>query len=135
MELELELKHLACYLPYGLNLVVGSMDDYSRFGSEEMVSLGGLTELSTDIDCRDYKDVKPILRPLSDLNKSKQFIHDLRSEENNAMLLWGVEVRDESFISYYNDELKFSVLEYLYKNHFDVFELIPKGLAIDMNTL
>jgi hypothetical protein len=65
--MELQLKQLAPYLPYCLSLMVGSLRDYRQYGSEEMVSLGGITELSTDIDCRDFKDVKPILRPLTDL--------------------------------------------------------------------
>jgi hypothetical protein len=120
--MKLELKHLAPYLPYGLKVIDSD-------GNIDIVTC-------IDIEEIDGYKIKPILRPLSDL-------------QNRDLDLWidfGVEI-DEMNTHYLIDALvggtfyakdihfAFRVREALFKMHFDVFGLIPKGLAIDINTL
>jgi len=140
--MKLELKHLSCYLPYGLKMkrngFIGelltikqpkedSLVDYYEF----QVSTSDWWENNVD----DLNPYKPILRPLSDLTKE-------------------IEVNGETFvpIEEYDylrlDEISTLVggcnamkfiqareLELLYEMHFDIYGLIEKGLAIDINTL
>ena len=67
--MKLELKHIAPYLPYGLNCQL-----MGRYGSICLVDGASLSyvdvwSFKTITDGWDYEDVFPILRPLSDLTK------------------------------------------------------------------
>ncbi|AGO49108.1 hypothetical protein Phi13:1_gp097 [Cellulophaga phage phi13:1] len=126
--MKLELKDLACYLPYDLKIKTG---DYIRTLS---ISVTTTTEISlSNVLC----DVgyKPILRPLSDLTKEIEIDDEyyVISEEYHYLRF------DE--ISNYkggSDVLRFIQAreqDILLEWHFDIFGLIEKGLAIDINTL
>ena len=138
--MKLELYHIAPYLPYELK-IMQYRDDLKLSFESFLISLSnntlGVTSPRFPFNEKiQYHEAKPILRPLSDLHKSKPFIFELRNQENNDTLLWAVDQNtDESFISHYNDELTFSVLEYLYKNHYDIYNLIENNLAIDINAI
>lgn len=123
----LELKHLAPYLPYSI-----SMQFIIR---EEVIRTGVMTRLlnyshethpeRVAIDNYDSEHIwmfKPILMPLSDLTKDKW------KEINTVFDFSELKDFDVNFIPY-------SLFIFLVKNHFDIFNLIPKGLAIDFNTL
>ena len=128
--MKLELKHLAPYLPYGLKIYVDNdKRDHVKPYSYNL-TIGYFQEVLNSED-------KPILRPLSDLTKNRDYLIDLRDLENNDMLFWGVHNFNGDLTKSvnYSDDLTYSVLEFLYKNHFDVFGLIEKGLAIDINTI
>ena len=118
--MELEIKHLSPYLPYDLQCI-----GYGRKLRLNGQMLGAVDRLI----------VKPILRPLSDLTKSE--LIQLRFDEGNDTLLWAannIEAYD-CFIQFYETDLTYSVLEWAYKKHLDVFGLIDAGLAIDINTI
>lgn len=103
--MKLELKHLAPYLPYGLRIQDG-------WGDIQKLRPIHLEETSPIV-------LRPILRPLSDLEYTKfEFENDeyVIDKESSSELCW--------------DEWTF-----LFENHFDVFGLIEKGLAININTL
>ena len=95
-------------------------------------------DVKLSIDYSDDEHIwmyKPILRPLSDLTKSE--LIELRFDEGNDTLLWAannIEAYD-CFIQFYETDLTYSVLEWAYKKHLDVFGLIDAGLAIDINTI
>ena len=78
--------------------------------------------------------IKPLLRPLEDLNK-EEFLPIAR-----ALTRSGVIGRDFSQEEYYfTNRLKGRaistyLLRELYKNHFDVEELVIEGLAHDLST-
>ena len=142
--MKLELRHLSPYLPYKLDFITQSGKVFKSETKDcfEIRILKGNSPNgnkqyhSLTLGKINRGEFKPILRPLSDLNKDKPFIFELRNQENNDTLLWAVDQNtDESFISHYNNELTFSVLDYLYKNHFDIFNLIENNLAIDINTI
>jgi len=136
--MKLELKHLAPYLPYKLNYFIDFEDgDVAVYEMIGMFNDSGeiyLDRYETDLDS---KNCKPILRPLSDLYNKKEYIEEIRDTQNNDTLLWGVNgfTGDLTVVLAYDKDLTYHVLEYLFKNHFDVFGLIEQGLAIDINTL
>ena len=142
--MKLELKHLAPYLPYRLKF--GSKEANNFDIELEIISIENFNEkgvyLKTSIDGDFHYSswtngwgYKPILRPLSDLTKSE--LIELRFDDCNVTLLWGANVAGtyDNFMQFYEKDLTYSVLEWLYEKHFDVFGLIEKGLAIDINTL
>jgi len=64
--MELELKHLAAYLPYGLKI-----QGQTHGEIQEMTGLNsGVVMINHNTKgWADFYDIKPILRPLSDLTK------------------------------------------------------------------
>lgn len=122
---KLELKHLAPYLPYGLTCLWGDK-------RKEIYTIMGVSfnrKLSVRVNW--YKQTmqifafKPILRPLSDLTNED------------------IKKTDLGFLGFENlkndidtiNVMTFQDVHFLLSNHFDVFGLIDKGLAIDINTL
>ena len=181
--MELELKHLAAYLPYELKLWDIFEKDQcilASLSADEMMlgrtGIGGL-----DVQWGNFTAFKPILRPMSDLiNEINGVVPFEEIAKIEAPNIVGAEEklkkvtafkRGLSFSSsqigvYYkyesvqveitlfkdaifhkkvvdgNDSWIFSyfhnypaILDFLYENHFDVFGLIPAGLAIDINIL
>lgn len=100
---------------------------------------------------------KPILRPLSDLTKeievnSEKFVPiDVIKDEflecdtliyGDAGYGWIGLYNDNTLIPFYMEcdmeimpEIHYGIVTFLAKWHFDIFGLISKGLAIDINTL
>jgi len=117
--MKLELKYLAGYLPYDLN-----MDSHGR-----KYILNGFM-LESLLNVQD----KPILRPLSDLTKeievngekSIYLVEIMKIKENGDWI--GLQYKKI-------DENPFYVIQKLLEWHFDIYELIKNGLAIDINTL
>jgi hypothetical protein len=126
--MELTIKHLAPYLPYGLQIEIFNYKQdytgiqYAKANGYYFISNilhltyeGGNTGKSTDI-------FKPILKPISDLPPSLDY-YSIWSHNN--------------YLHYPNaiDNLPYGVFVQMVSEHFDVFGLIPAGLAIDINTL
>lgn len=132
---KLELKHLAPYLPYGLKFydllneithnVVGIIEDeiYAK-------------EVNGDCYSWYYKesDELPILRPLSDLTKEIEF--------NGEKFVFMSKIKESQHHLFFREDIKNPILSIQYSEmqkllswHFDVFGLIEKGLAININTL
>ena len=144
MKLELTLKHLAPYLPYGLKIVS------PRFKNNRF--MGGMINDETEvcIDAVLREQYKPILRPLSDLtSKEIQKYYHLKKEPIIISKKSGVHTVDGgSFVTW---ELDIKIPDYefgislgelfgshplcswnlLFSFHIDIFGLIEKGLAID----
>ena len=131
--MKLELKHLAPYLPYGLKL----------FDPNPEVN-GGFTELNEDNlgEYLFYPLSIPILRPLSDLTKEIMvngedfvpyehyvFVETMLVNEYLEYLCEAKSDLSEDGL------LPYSIVQLLFEWHFDVFGLIEKGLAIDINEL
>jgi hypothetical protein len=135
---KLELKHIAPYLPYGLK----SADIY--------VKQYGLTKpLISDVVASNImkftdgsSNSKIILRPLSELIKDEKFIKE--TNENLFCGAWKFELENDCLkiittegyvnIIYINEEIayecSYSTYLYLIENHYDIFGLIDKGLAV-----
>ena len=139
---KLKLKHLAPYLPYGLN---------TQFWVNDAAYVKLMVDEKRDklLTSQNVHFVltycKPILRPLSDLTKEievngEKFVPLRRLNEDSEYPLL---IEDDGTI-YFTDACELNMLEItsiydifqkLYQWHFDVFGLIPEGLAIDINTL
>lgn len=150
---DLELKHLSPYLPYGLK---------AKNCFNEIVEIKGLqygnescsNELWTFIKNRDYLqgylyECKPILRPLSDLTKEiehngENFVPIDILRGRFGRLIDGIYVSpDYASLRFQHHNMRCfidlrdttEILNKLFEWHFDVFGLIEKGLAIDINVL
>ncbi len=142
MNEKLELKHLAPYLPYGLKYEYETV--YGKINHAKRAKVIGLLGWGTPFTMSDelgILNVKPILRPLSDLLPSGCFveIEDASQDEmNHAMwadLRWRLERCEKNNSNIDVVRMPYWVIRILLKYHFDVFGLIDQGLAIDINTL
>jgi hypothetical protein len=127
--MKLELKHLAPYLPYRLKFVRGN-SGYLEF----VMDCAGSCYIYSENKLRyDYRDVRPILRPLSDLATNNEVLDLLYKE------CQGIDENIDYWCEFKGDmtntSISFRASQILFKHHFDVFGLIEKGLAIDINTI
>ena len=116
--MELELKHLVGYLPYGLKV---------------QSTTGHITSISIEFD--EAGIGKPILRPLSDLTK---FCEDLGFVPIEKLAEIEEIVCVPYSINFFETSMKYLpywIVEKLYEWHFDIHNLIENNLAIDINTL
>ena len=141
MKEQIKLEEIAGYLPYRLKYIykgkIAELVNLHYFYShDEDGNITGKSEC-TRVICSRFNEkqslitaIKPILRPLPDLKKEIQigekFVpivklgwNDGNNESYNDILDW---------ISVYD-------FQKLYEWHFDIHNLIERGLAIDINTL
>lgn len=167
---KLELKHLAPYLPYGLNgvLTEDKTDDFYNqdwFGDKSKFERGSIWKLCGYADedlmipmgegyfegflwrngntyVNFHRGVQPILRPLSDLTKEiehngEKFVPIRKLLEANSFNLEKMETEYiNSFAkSMVEIQMAYDDAQLLLRWHFDIFGLIEKGLALNINTL
>lgn len=155
---KLELKHLAPYLPYKLKVNEISKGHFTCDG--DLVGELELTPLNIQrfIGKKPYRVIsqKPILRPLSELteenwkNEVLGYYADLDidisiyNSGNDNKNDFGLSITYKLMGEVFTDllinrgrtkETPYHFFNWLIENHFDVFGLIEKGLAIDINTL
>jgi len=131
--MKLETKHLAAYLPYNLKCEVLNSGQEKEIG--EMIAVyddnsacfGNIIESE-----KGFEYIKPILKPMLDFETyfAKIFETDKDVKE---YLNEGFITIDNNFINI--EDMPFGVVQLAFKHHFDIFGLIEKGLAIDVNTL
>ena len=140
--MKLELKHLAPYLPY--NIQVQRLTDNPDWRPIEILNEETIQFWYAHNWERVY--YKPILHPLSDLTKEIEV-----NEEKFVPIVEIGRMRPTGFQwTYYEEDNLLGSYDYdvrrirgatldqyqkLFEWHFDVFNLIPNGLAIDINTL
>jgi len=122
--MELELKHFSGYFPHGLDCVIKNkivrLTSLNRFSCETRPSVHGFTWCA-------FKDIKLILQPLSDVTRK-----ELEEQGFDSHI---------DYLTYENQgvewtlEAPFNMVQYLLSQHYDIYGLIPAGLAIDRNTL
>lgn len=138
--MELTIEHLSPYLPYELRLWhkgykgknILECDVPTGIYERPMSSVSMLSVLKED------SFLKPILRPISDLNL-EWFQNSIDGDLENYLINCEPENKHLS-IEVCDKVLGWSALSYeeyalLFRSHFDVFGLIENGLAIDINTL
>ena len=124
--MKLELKHLSPYLPYGLKVYEGEIGDYNN--RIRLMNLGegrsnhwvGVKAILKSHEPKGFSYYRPILRPLSEF-----YLNPFHDYPNREMFYADIKNKTISVI----------IWEDLLKGHFDVFGLIEKGLAVDINTL
>jgi hypothetical protein len=157
--MKLELKHIAPYLPYKLKFHQGWSFERGIEITLIELDIHGMANFSNLNGLWDVRDLRPILRPLSDLTKEIEVngekfvpIDDLSKEFLCPFYKFGehetgwVGFVDTSFGStknnmpiYMDNEIMGECPCFIYQKliewNFDVFGLIDAGLAIDINTL
>lgn len=136
--MKLELKHLTPYLPYGLEWFC--LDQDSRECEElptvkmfnlpnETLEIGGMDIDISELPYPNGLTIKPILRPLSDLYEKVRYFENTYPSFDVTQI--------DSLIndSRWLNQCEYLLVQYLFEWYFDVFGLIEKGLAIDINTL
>ena len=124
---ELLLKDLCTRLPYGLKYNYGGYDgcDYTMNRVD-----------CNAVDCAfPIENVKPYLFPLSSMTSEQLFEVQEILGKNEIEIGDGflhIIDSDRNTITYLEILV---LLEWFYKNHFDVYGLIPMGLAIDATNL
>ena len=149
--MKLELKHIAPYLPYGLKVAYVGYGEHEK-EIKELVGLNINSELWIKISeiginnqsGEQPKNIKPILRPLSDLTKKiehngEKFVPS-KKIENDFACEWGSMAEEILFPLFDKNHtdikiIPFNIMLKLFEWHFDVFNLIENNLAIDINTL
>lgn len=124
--MKLELKHLAPYLPYELNLVEGKLSSIScRWGTVRYV----------DTDSDDYNTslerIKPILKSLSECTDiNSPFLSSI-----NADLPIQMQICDlaNKRIGYWN--CCYEAINIMSEHHLDFFGLIDAGLAVEIKNV
>jgi hypothetical protein len=144
--MKLQIKHLAPYLPYNLGI---KRKDYKH---ENIFLLGiEFNDVVHKLGKTPIAFIKPILRPLSDLNKEievngEKFVPLERltkifggrpiSFDGNCFytkIQKSVVRKKEDVVPLHFSQLE--AINKLFEWHFDVFGLIESGLAININTL
>lgn len=138
--MNLELKHLAAYLPYELKYMTDLEVEKHELKSIDfgikMVNFG-------HGDAKLVSEIKPILRNLSDLTREievngEKFVPIEKIKNENVS---NIECDLHGLYLNQKDEAQLNIIQfwmienYLFEWHFDVFGLISAGLAIDINTL
>lgn len=134
---KLELKNLAPYLPYGLKIQIGNLKDG--------YDLEMTCEDEMESQCISVKDVikgehKPILRPLSDLTKEievngEKFVPLEIINLHSCKLFHTTRLVNKNGYDFDITQIPHNSFVRLLEWHFDVYGLIEKGLAVDINTL
>jgi hypothetical protein len=124
---KLEIKHLAPYLPYGLKSIYnGRIVEIEAVGNEYI-----LTDESFQENIK-FEHIKPILYPLSYI-KNFEDIMDEFSEYSWEVFENHFFVLGRTLNCF--DSITYTIAELCFKHNLDLFGLIEKGLAIDINSI
>lgn len=141
--MKLETKHLAPYLPYKLKMKFHNWETYELHGlsftdeGEPCTIRDGNFSMSRS----NIKLSRPILRPLSDLTKKIEYDGREFIPYNELVDVYGFEHIERAnkvnlqIEDYVVRRCSYYLIQKLLEWHFDIFGLIPKKLAIDINKL
>lgn len=133
--MKLELKHLVGYLPYGLKVLDEKAEPNENVFTLESISIHStVSDNDGNIDIL-FTEIKPILRPLSDLTKE--------IEVNGEKFVPAGKMITHGFHNSFWYELDEFDYKYLYSMdldkllawHFDIYGLIENNLAISYNEI
>lgn len=132
---KLKSEHLVPYLPYSLKVVMeGEKTNVAWMSTKNIAVIipHGIGEFKKIKWEYAHLNIKPILKPLSDL--AKEIDNDNRNITYFAEIgIYSKNSRD--YILKHPTSLGYEQIIKLFEWHFDVFGLIPKKLAIDINTI
>ena len=116
-EKELLLKDLCERLPYGVKVKTPYNDAILRgiVDRKGVKTTIDYTDIVTDKQTYPIRYIKPYLRPMSSMTEeqNKEWLYTLSSDYH----------------------ITYDTVDWCYKNHFDINNLIPMGLAIDATNL
>jgi hypothetical protein len=137
---ELLLRDLCTRIPYGVKILIPSWDERKMEYVDRVDTLYSVNGDNYVIATNDYydfcvEDVKPYLFPLSSMTAEQLFEVQEILGKNEIEIEDGflhIVDSDRNTITYLEI---LALLEWFYKNHFDIYGLIPMGLAIDATGL
>lgn len=127
--MKLQPEQLIPYLPYSLKVIMEGKKTNVAWMSTKNIAVirpNGIGDYKKISWKNAHFNIKPILRPLSDLTKSN--FPDGSINQNTRF--WEFSIRNGTISGFGYD----AMCE-LFKEKYDVFGLIDKDLAIDINTL
>lgn len=144
--MKLTLEHLAPYLPYGLKMVHKL---YKTEGQKGKARIAGSWTMLEDKkilftykgqdDWRKANLYLPILRPLSDLTKEIEHKGEkVRPDlwlNRNLGVGWNPDLGVSPYSGWVSLDRNIRITQKLFEWHFDVFNLIESGLAVDKNEI
>lgn len=142
--MQLQIKHLAPYLPYNLQVKskvyneifqVTQLDAYLHKHSVEGIptSIGEIV-MWGDSTCLSLEDIKPLLHPLENLlHNYPEEIRDEFSKMDWVRFKSWIE-ETSTWLDYLNNVPSLAFIKMI-ELKYDVFRLIPQGLALDINTV
>lgn len=127
--MKLELKFLASYLPYGLNLYFeDTKKQYPLVVHNSSVSMVGGFVISEVLN---EPMLKPILQPMSDFKD----INSKAMNELNCDLSTQMAIRDLANREIGLSSFSLTDAEYCFYEHIDIYRLIEQNLAISIHDL
>lgn len=139
-KMELETKEIAAYLPYRLMCEVKDLGEVVIAELHAVYADGTCTFCDTVESEKGFDWVKPILKPLSTFGDSD----DLRKAHEFIGLGKWCEHYDHYFDIWFDDAENIQklvlhapcdIFQYFLSEHYDVFDLIKKGLAVSGSKL
>jgi len=125
---KLTIEHLAPFLPYSLKMTGENGEKYNvawmSTKNIAVINTQGFGELEKHKWSYASGRLRPILRPLSDL-QNPEWLKQLLQEDIDNII-------DTYRIDGHLDVIEYYLVNRLLKNHFDVFGLIEKGLAVQI---
>ena len=106
---ELLIRYLSMALPYRVKVCLYEQETCILSGID-----GYDVYLDVDSDSFRIESIKPYLRPMSSMTEEEETEYDILCNYNN------------------NEQNAIILLDWLLKKRFDIFGLIPKGLAIEV---
>lgn len=138
---DLLLKDLCARLPYGVKCQIDTGDADVYVDTLATITIDGCVCFMETIDTEDaleYDNIKPYLFPLSNMTEEQyKEWGDLAGEPLDEILTRNAKGEIMSTLEHHlliAKSLTDSV-NYCYKNHFDIYGLIPMGLANDATNL
>ena len=126
--MNLELKHLAPYLPYDLKVKHASK--LGNIKKEATLTMADYTWL------KNQKYLKPLLKPLSQF----EYDHIVQVKEHLGLGQW-CDDYDQYFDAWFDDaesvqklvlQCPYEIMQFFLECHFDIFGLIDAGLATEL---
>jgi hypothetical protein len=128
----LELKHIAPYLEHKVKAITAHKDIV------EIEGLYTFGDIYSTIGDTPFYAINLVLRPISDLTKEiehngEKFVPINKLSGGNGSVSFLYDFVKEKTKSIY--QVNYWIVEKLFEWHFDIHNLIEKGLAVDINTL
>lgn len=121
---DLLLRYLSMALPYELKLQYQGKD-YDYLGIDRGRIFVNIARIGEWLSCINTYEVKPYLHPMSSMTDEE------KKEFDEFCVINEFAWKGNSEIGYKNQAIIMSnAINWLLKKHFDIFGLIPKGLAI-----
>lgn len=129
MKNKIKFKHLAPYLPYSIEYATRRFCPVAlkiKIEKQGVIDRKGSSNNFNKL--LDFDDYFIILKPLSDLENLVREAHDATSPTNEQQLLVGL------FWGGFQYSFRLNkCVNFMFKNHYDFFGLIDKGVAISIH--